>query len=103
MLLKENQLVIILNGRFTGKKGIVLNVSDESVTTAIITPSTRRTKLKVNIRNMNPKHLIITRYVTDLVVDKVDDKKQQAELVINGMAKLKEVGKGSWLYSKIKF
>lgn len=103
MLLKPNQIVIILNGRFTGKKGIVLSVSDDSVTTAIITTETRRSKLQINIKNMNPKHLIITRYVTDLEFELVDEKKQQAEIIKNGLAKLKEVGKGTWLFSKIIF
>ncbi|KAM0675136.1 hypothetical protein GVAV_001479 [Gurleya vavrai] len=103
MLLKPNQIVIVQNGRYTGKKAIILKAEETQITTAIITPKTRKAGMKINVRKMNPKHLIITRYSTDLNVEEIEDKKEQAKKVENVLSKMNEEGKCGWLFTKLKF
>lgn len=103
MLFKENQIVVVLKGRYTGKKAFVLSTNENGVLVAIITLKKRKTPLKVNLRLMNPKHLIITRYEANIKVEAVDDKKLQEKNIASQLEKMVEEGKNAWLLNKLKF
>ncbi|KAM0676647.1 hypothetical protein BDAP_002760 [Binucleata daphniae] len=103
MLFKENQIVLILKGRYTGKKAFVVKSTEKGVLVAIITPQKRRAPLKVNVRLMNEKHLIVTRYEANIQLESIEDKKTQEKNIQNMLVKMAEEGKNEWLVSKLKF
>ena len=90
-IMKPNKVVIVLSGRYAGRKAVVIKNNDEGISDrsyghAIVAgieryprPITKnmakrkkksRSKLKPFIKSINYNHLMPTRYSVDLVFDK---------------------------------
>lgn len=121
MLAEQGRIVILQRGRYTGHKAIVVSSTPTSVLVvgASKTPreitddmtdraKERRSKMQTFIKNMNPKHLLYTRYTSDIKMGfKIDtktvEKKKECEKKVEDVFR-KEMKKpnNEWLFTKLK-
>lgn len=127
MLLKPSTIVIVLKGRFAGKKGVVIRSGEEkervlvagiekmprAVTDDMSEKKKKRlSKMGVFIKNYNPGHLLATRYRGDIGLSPVDFEKafESAELKKKAVDALKKTfseaskqKRAKWLFKKLVF
>lgn len=125
MLLKPNTIVVVLKGRFAGKKGIVVSTSEDGkkilvagvekmprpVTDDMSESKKRRlSRMSVFIRNYNYRHLLATRYRGDVGLGAVDfsktfenfeSKKMSIDAVKKAFINASKMKKATWLFEKL--
>lgn len=125
MLFEPNTIVIVLKGRFAGKKGIVVSSSVENNRYTIVgiekvpkeiredmseRAKQRNLKMKVFVKTLNGGHILATRYKSDIDLagidfDKLSDaeqKKQVIEKVKGTFDNAIKQNKSTWFFSKLK-
>lgn len=115
MLFEKGVIVIIKNGRYTGHKAVVTSVNEDRVrvigVSKVPRPVTeemterakaRRNKMHVFVKDMNPKHLIFTRYTTEIDVNVDCEKKEARANVMELYKKFISEGSNKWLLTKLK-
>nr|QBH73528.1 60S ribosomal protein L27e [Nicoletia phytophila] len=131
-IMKPQKVVLVLSGRYAGRKAIVLrNVdegsSDKQYGHALVAGIDRyprkvarkmskkkihrRCKIKPFVKVLNYNHLMPTRYTVDITLDKVSTKelkdpmkRKKARFQIK--TKLEErykTGKNKWFFQKLRF
>jgi len=116
-IMKANKVVIILNGKFAGRKAVILKNNDEgtgdrSYGHAIVAgidryprPVTakmgkkrkaRRNRIKPFVRSVNYTHLMPTRYLVDIPFEKEQLKSLSSKEVLKDPSKRKKARKQTW-------
>ena len=127
MLLEPNTVVVVLKGRFAGKKGIVTGTGEDGGRVLVAgiqqmpKPVTeemsakrraRASAMKVFIKNYNPNHLLATRYRSDVgiggidfsgALDSVESKRASAAALKKAFEDAGKQKKARWLFEKLVF
>eukprot|EP01103_Thecamoeba_quadrilineata_P008651 TRINITY_DN18391_c0_g1_i1.p1 TRINITY_DN18391_c0_g1~~TRINITY_DN18391_c0_g1_i1.p1 ORF type:complete len:141 (+),score=26.03 TRINITY_DN18391_c0_g1_i1:24-425(+) len=129
--LKTGKVVVILKGRFAGRKAVVVKTNDDATdgrpyASAIVAgierypkrvtrrmskkQLTRRLKIKPFLKALNYNHFMPTRYVLDVDLTSISKKslqkgkRQDAKKVVRKLFEEKhKTGKNKWFFSKLKF
>nr|CBH28891.1 60S ribosomal protein L27 [Anncaliia algerae] len=124
MLFSEKTFVVVLKGRYAGKKGLVLSSSTEKNRYLVVgiyklpKPITedmnektkaKRSKFGLFIKSYNGGHLLCTRYKSDLNINAADfenfKEPEQRKALIDKLRKIFEDGKkenkSKWLFTKL--
>ncbi|RVD92250.1 60S ribosomal L27 [Tubulinosema ratisbonensis] len=125
MLFEENTIVVVLKGRFAGKKGIVVSVSEDKNRYTVIgiekmpkpvkedmneKLKQKFLKMKTFIKTYNGGHILATRFKSDIKLSGIDfakltsaeERKKVSELVKNTFDNAIKQKKSPWLFSKLK-
>lgn len=127
MLLKPNTIVVVLKGRFAGKKGVIVKASEDGRTALVAgvhklprpvtddmseRKKSRLAKMNVFIKNYNTSHLLVTRYRGDIGVGTIDfsqtsvnaeSKKKSVDAVKKTFEEACKQKKAKWLFEKLTF
>lgn len=130
--MKPNKVVLVLSGRYAGKKAIVMRnfddgTSDKQYGHALVAGIDRyprrvhkrmgkakihkRSKIKPFVKVLNYNHLMPTRYTVDLTLEKItvkDLKDPMKRKKARFQAKVKfeeryKSGKNKWFFQKLRF
>ncbi|XP_023702669.1 60S ribosomal protein L27 [Cryptotermes secundus] len=131
-IMKPNKVVLVLSGRYAGKKAIVMRnfddgTSDKQYGHALVAGIDRyprrvhkrmgkakihkRSKIKPFVKVLNYNHLMPTRYTVDLTLEKItvkDLKDPMKRKKARFQAKVKfeeryKSGKNKWFFQKLRF
>ncbi|KAF7990896.1 hypothetical protein HCN44_000701 [Aphidius gifuensis] len=131
-IMKAGKVVLVLSGRYAGRKAIVVKNYDEGTTErqyshAVIAGIDRyprkvhkrmgkakihkRSKIKPFLKVLNHVHLMPTRYTVDLTNDKVTpkdlkDPMKRKKVRFQTRVKFEErykMGKNKWFFQKLRF
>lgn len=127
MLLKPNTIVVVLKGRFAGKKGVVVSANEDGrkimvagiekmpqpITDDMSECKKRRlSRMGAFIRNYNSRHLLATRYRGDVGLSAIDfstafenfeSKKMAIDAVKKAFVNANKQKKAAWLFEKLVF
>eukprot|EP01103_Thecamoeba_quadrilineata_P008941 TRINITY_DN18651_c0_g1_i1.p1 TRINITY_DN18651_c0_g1~~TRINITY_DN18651_c0_g1_i1.p1 ORF type:complete len:144 (-),score=26.02 TRINITY_DN18651_c0_g1_i1:47-448(-) len=129
--LKSGKVIVILKGRFAGRKAVVVKTDDEgsdsrpyanalvagierypkSVTRRMTKKKiSRRTSIKPFLKTLNYNHFMPTRYVLDVDLSSLTKKsiqkgkRKDTKKVVKKLFEEKhKTGKNKWFFSKLKF
>merc|ERR1712184_31197 len=125
-IMKQGKVVLVLSGRFAGRKAIIVKPNDEGTSDkpfghALIAGidryprivTKRRSKIKPFLKVVNYNHLMPTRYSVDIALDKdklnkevLKDpmkKKKARHIVRTKFEERYKEGKNKWFFSKLRF
>merc|ERR1739840_52813 len=122
-IMKQGKVVLVLSGRFAGRKAIIVKPNDEGTSDkpfghALIAGIDRyprivtkrmskkkvkqRSKIKPFLKVVNYNHLMPTRYSVDIALDK-DKLKKARHIVRTKFEERYKEGKNKWFFSKLRF
>ncbi|CAL5219349.1 g1165 [Coccomyxa viridis] len=131
--LKPGKVVILLTGRYAGKKAVIVKNNDDGTTgrpyghaivaglakeprkvikRSSIKKQEKRSKVKTFLKVVNYQHLMPTRYTLDVdlkslvTADVVDNSTKRIEVrkEVNGIMEEKfKTGKNRWFFQKLRF
>uniref|UniRef100_A0A1B6EIH2 60S ribosomal protein L27 n=1 Tax=Cuerna arida TaxID=1464854 RepID=A0A1B6EIH2_9HEMI len=131
-IMKPNKVVLVLSGRYAGKKAVIVRNFDEGTSDkqyghALVAGIDRyprkvhkrmgkkkihkRSKIKPFLKVMNYNHLMPTRYTLDLENEKINhkdlkDPMKKKKLRFKVRVRLEEkykTGKNKWFFQKLRF
>ncbi|KAE8803733.1 60S ribosomal protein L27-3 [Hordeum vulgare] len=118
--LKPGKAVILLQGRYAGKKAVIMHVFEEGtrdrpywhclvavldkyLKKVIRKDSAKKSRLKVFLKLVNFTHLMPTRYTLDVYHDSLTTKDKKLTAAKSAKAKLEErfkTGNNRWFFTK---
>lgn len=120
MLAEQGRIVIFQRGRYTGHKAIIINSTPTSIlvvgASKVPKPinehmteraKKRRSKMQAFIKVMNPKHLIFTRYTSNIELgfeidaSSQESKKTFVKKVEDVLRKAMDEKNNEWLFKKL--
>lgn len=121
MLASQGRIVIFQRGRYTGAKAVIVSASPNAIlvvgASKVPRPvfegmtdraKERRSKMQVFVKSVNPKHLIYTRYTSDIKigfeisVENLEKKKECVKKVEEVLRKAMKSENNAWLFTKLK-
>lgn len=116
MLFERGGIVVIKNGRYTGHKAVITSVGEDIIRVIGVSKvpkpikeemteraKARRNRMHVFVKDINPKHLIFTRYTTEIDVNVEGERKEVKANVMELFKKFLAEGSNQWLLTKLKF
>ncbi|RVW75580.1 60S ribosomal protein L27 [Vitis vinifera] len=106
--LKPNKAVVLLQGRFAGRKAVIVRSFDDGLDKK----TAKKSRVKAFIKLVNYNHIMPTRYTLDVdlkdvvspdVLQSRDKKVTAAKETKKKLEERFKTGKNRWFFSKLRF